>query len=302
MSPHPPREPPPPPPPDPRAGEPLLQVRTAFGLMRIASAAWWRTAEWGALTSLRAGTRVLRAAATGESPASLFADVGHTMRAYVREALEVAEIDVTDGRRREPARHEPAGAPAERDGDAPITIATLRGRGAELLRRSADVHFDEDVHPAYGHILSQLAPDEGRILRLLTTSGPQPCVDVRASRPLKVGSEVVAERLNMLALEAGCRHPEWVETYLDNLCRLALIHRSAAPVADDLRYQVLEAQPEVVAAMEAAGRGRTARASFRLTRLGADFCEICLPRHTAELDELPGDARWEAEGPPSDEP
>jgi hypothetical protein len=54
---------------------------------------------------------------------------------------------------------------------------------------------------------------------------------------------------------------------------------------------VLEAQPEAVEALERAGRGRTVRRSILLTPFGAQFCEACLPLHTAELDALPGGAR-----------
>src|SRR5689334_23538347 len=51
---------------------------------------------------------------------------------------------------------------------------SLRERGEELLRRSADVREDEEGHPAYERILDELLPDEARILRLLHRQGPQP--------------------------------------------------------------------------------------------------------------------------------
>jgi hypothetical protein len=41
---------------------------------------------------------------------------------------------------------------------------------------------------------------------------------------------------------------------------------------------VLEAQPEVLEAMRAAGRGaRTVRRQILLTPFGQDFCSVCLP-------------------------
>src|SRR5438093_1539164 len=67
------------------------------------------------------------------------------------------------------------------------TQTLLRERGAELLRRSADVDLDdEEAHPAYARMLSELAPDEARILRLLVIEGPQPAVDVRTSGPIGI--------------------------------------------------------------------------------------------------------------------
>ena len=60
----------------------------------------------------------------------------------------------------------------------------------------------------------------------------------------------------MIGAEAGCRHLDRVPAYLNNLYRLGLIWFSREPLEDPLRYQVLEAQPEVIEAM----RGRPRRA------------------------------------------
>ena len=166
----------------------------------------------------------------------------------------------------------------------------LRRRGEELLRLSADVHYEEDSHPAYAHILDVMAPDEARILRLLRDRGAQPSVDVRSGGPLGVGvvaTELVAPGLNMIGAEAGCRHLDRVPAYLNNLYRLGLIWFSREQVGDHLRYQVLEAQPEVVEALDEAGRGaRTVRRSIHLTPFGADFCALCIPATTTEFEAL----------------
>jgi hypothetical protein len=69
----------------------------------------------------------------------------------------------------------------------------------------------------------------------------------------------------MIAAEAGCRHPDRVHAYLNNLYRLGLIWFSREPVRDRMRYHVLEAQPEVVAAMRK-GRRTAVRRSVLLTR------------------------------------
>jgi Abortive infection alpha len=101
----------------------------------------------------------------------------------------------------------------------------------------------------------------------------------------------------MIGAEAGCRHTDRtrVQAYLDNLNRLGLIWFSREALDDIQRYQVVEAQPEVIAAMREAGRGRTIRRSIHLTPFGEDFCEMCLPLGTAELDALPGGAVPEAD-------
>ena len=250
-------------------------LRAAPVLARMAATAWIRGLRWGAESSARAYVRLLRSAANGENPAHALQETGSDLRRYARELLGIAdEIEQeADG--------------ADR-GEA--SAATLRERGAELLRLSADVTYEEDSHPAYARILDVMAPDEARILRLLMENGAQPSVDVRSGGPLGVGvvaTEMVAPGLNMIGAEAGCRHLDRVPAYLNNLYRLGLIWFSREQVGDHLRYQVLEAQPEVLAAMEEAGRGaRTTRRSIHLTPFGIDFCDLCIPPTTAEFDAL----------------
>jgi hypothetical protein len=91
----------------------------------------------------------------------------------------------------------------------------------------------------------------------------------------------------MIGPAAGCRHPERIHSYLNNLYRLGLVWFSREPMEDTLRYQVLEAQPEVTEAMEEAGRGKTVRRSIHLTAFGEEWCRVCLPVDTGEIDALP---------------
>jgi hypothetical protein len=227
-----------------RRGDGPLDVLPAAA--RLAASAWLHAAERGVGAALELGSRIARVAIGGREPAA---------PAGPRPSAETPPAP----RKRSDASRE-----------------ALRERGAELLAQSADVAHAEDLHPAYARILENLAPDEARILRLLATGGPQPAADVRRGLPLV--SELVAPGLNMIGAEAGCRHPDRVAAYLDNLNRLGLIWFSRETLRDINRYQVLEAQPEAVAAMGEAGRtSRTVRRSIHLTPFGSDFCEICLP-------------------------
>src|SRR5581483_12202374 len=85
---------------------------------------------------------------------------------------------------------------------------------------------------------------------------------------------------------AGVRYGDRVPSYLNNLYRLGLIWFSREPL-EPSRYQVLEAQPDVLAALRSGRQGRTVRRSIHLTPFGRDFCDTCLPLHTAELEQLP---------------
>lgn len=213
-------------------------LRAAPGMGRIAAATWLRGARSVVDAYARAGTWLARATVEGQLPVPV--------------------------------------SPPSPSATADSSAEALRRRGEELLRESADIELDQDSHPAYMRILDALAPDEGRILRFLAQHGPQPAVDVRSGLPL--ASDLVAQGRTMLAEEAGCRHADRVYAYLNNLHRLGLVWFQREPLKDASAYQVLEAQPEVVEALEEGGRtARTVRRSIVLTPFGVDFCVTCLP-------------------------
>ena len=250
----------------------------APGLARVAFSAWLHTAEWTLRAPARLGGRVARAVG-GESPARLLEETGADLRDLALRLMRSVDPDRDD--------HGPEPAPPDRSG-RDDGGETLRERGAELLRRSADVTYDEEFHPAYARILEVLAPDEARILRLLAKKGAQASVDVRSGLPfVTAGSELVAPGLTMIGAEAGCRHLDRLHAYLNNLYRLGLIWFSRETLQDPTRYQVLEAQPEVIDAMKRGGRlARTIRRSIHLTPFGRDFCRTCLPLDTIEFEAI----------------
>jgi hypothetical protein len=287
------------------------------GLVRIAASAWWRTGTWAAGRSLRASRRVAEAVAAPQKTPALLRDAGEEVR---RVLLTVAAVTELDRRLLDPAS--PTADVARRVAEAlPAVLrptirqevdaatqsmnghdasgAPLRERGEDLLRRSRDVRYEEDAHPAYERMLSEIAPDEARILRLLLLQGPQPSVDVRTGGPIGVvRSQLIAPGLNMIGARAGCRYVERVPSYLNNLYRLGLIWFSHETIRDHLRYQVLEAQPEVLDAIHSVRYAKVVRRSIHLTPFGEDFCRVCLsdtstpimlPEHSAprEADRAP---------------
>jgi len=178
--------------------------------------------------------------------------------------------------------------------EGPDPEEALRARGQALLERSRDVWSEDEGHPAYDQIIDQLAPDEARILLLLLRGGPQPSVDIRTGGPIgMVSSQLVAPGLTMIGPRAGCRYVERVPAYLNNLFRLGLVWFSAEPLADPLPYQVVEAQPDVLAAMHSVRFAKVVRRSIHLTPFGEDFCRATLvgpdevaglPAHQAPAD------------------
>jgi Abortive infection alpha len=151
-------------------------------------------------------------------------------------------------------------------GDQAGRVAALRARRRARLRGRRRAPGDLrrlSRWTLHGKRIEALAPGEARILRLLATRGPQPAVDVRTGIPhVRIASALVAPGLSMIAAETGCRYPERIKPYLNNLYRLGLIWFSREPLRESLPYQVVEAQPEVMGAMRRAGRlGHTSAAA-----------------------------------------
>lgn len=254
-----------------RAPDEALHLLSAgVGLARLTVGASRRIGGWALGASLRLGNRVLRAAIQGETAASLLENAADELREQARDLLGIVDAS---GRI---VGYRNAAAADQRALEARVTSTEqLRAKGAALLETSADVGYEEPFHPAYARILDDLAPDEARILRLLAREGSQPIVDVYSASAFG-GSELIAAELSMVGAEAGCRFMDRVPSYLHNLRRLGLVWVSPREVSHD-RYQVLEAQPDVTAAMRRVGRAKTVRRSLELTPFGFEFARTCLP-------------------------
>jgi hypothetical protein len=263
------------------------------GITRIAARAWMRSAAWTLDSGIRSGRLLARALTDPTTAGELVQEVARDVAEATRTVSDVA-------------RAVSAGVPLPRALlDATVSLSsvvladatprepdvpekTLRERGEELLHRSRDVwSVDDETHPAYARILGDLAPDEARILLLLLRGGPQPSVDVRTGGPIGlVSSALVAPGMSMIGARAGCRYLDEVPAYLNNLFRLGLIWFSREQLEDPMEYQVVEAQPDVLAAMHSVRFAKVVRRSIHLTPFGAGFCKACLV-DPEETDELP---------------
>ncbi|WP_375475482.1 Abi-alpha family protein [uncultured Jatrophihabitans sp.] len=241
-------------------------VRAAPDVARVAAVSAWRVFSWSLGATVASANYVAQRAIDGDPPTAILQDAANDLRNVAWRALGVRE-DI--------APHRPA---PDRAAPKPSTPQDLQRRGTDLLRRSNDVHVVEDTHPAFARILTEITPDEARMLRYLYLEGPQPAIDVRTFRPFGIGSVLIAGGLNMIAEHAGCRNLERSAPYLTNLSRLGLIIFSKEQVTNPQRYQVVEAQPKVTDAMKRAGRmPKTIHRSIQLTEFGQEFVRTCLP-------------------------
>ncbi len=263
-----------------------------------------RAGAWAAVTGVRAGRRAvdvvrhpdhavqlaedLREAAAAITDALTGADhEGDAAAAYDRAHEERHDHAAGHGTRplRPVVRLSGRGPQVVQSSDA-VPVNPLHEAAQELLRQSRDVWTEDRGHPAYARIIEELAPDEARLLVLLVRQGPQPTVDVRTGGLLGlVSSSLVAGRLTMIGAHAGCRYVERVPSYLNNLERLGLIWFPLDPLRDPVEYQVLEAQPDVVAAVASVRRTRIVRRSIHLTPFGEDFCRDGLGLQTSDEEQ-----------------
>lgn len=268
------------------------------GLIRLAATSWVRTAEWSVGASLHGTKALLRAAASpanamqyvaGVAKASaVVADVVRAVSIGVPVPQAVAEVGAAlNGVRQNGA------ARSGQHGDEPdpgltreqAAAESLRQQGEALLMRSRDVWNNEQGHPAYARILQDLAPDEGRILLLFLRDGPQPAVDVRTGGAVGVvSSRLLKSGMTMIGPRAGVRYLDNVPSYLHNLFRLGLIWFSREQLSDPLRYQVLEAQPDVLEVTHSVKHAKIVRRSLHLTPFGEDFCKAVLVRANEHFD------------------
>jgi hypothetical protein len=257
-------------------------VEVLPSLVRISARAWLRAAGWTVGTGLGVAARLARAAVDPDAAAELVVEVREDLRRYAREFLGIADLDEQVHLLMPPSATLSRRGRRNGQGDS----ESLRRLGAELLKQAADVNDNGSTHPAYSRILTELAPDEARILRLLASDGPQPMVDVRATNLIGMGSQLVAQGLNMIGAQSGVRFRDRVPAYLNNLHRLGLIWLSDEPLKDPITYQVLEAQPDVLQAIKDTSRAKSVQRSIRLSPFGEDFCDVCLPLEHDEMEEL----------------
>jgi hypothetical protein len=243
---------------DDREPTPNIGTDSIPGLARVAATSMWRTSGWALRTAVDVNRRLINVALRPDTAPELIDELREAARGFISDGSE----ERTD------------------DPNAP----SLHDQGEELLRRSRDVRYDEQAHPAHERMLSELAPDEARILRLLYEHGPQPSVDVRTGGPIGMfSSHLIAPGLNMIGARAGCRYVERVPSYLNNLHRLGLTWFSRETLRDPHEYQVVEAQPDVLEAMKSVRMAKVVRRSIHLTPFGLDFCHVALGLHPATV-------------------
>lgn len=163
-------------------------------------------------------------------------------------------------------------------GDDPQPLRTAMG---ELLHRSSASNSKEGREYLFGTIISQLVPDEARVLAALAGNRRFAALDVLAKPVGRSQPRVVLANASTVGAAAHIALPENAGTYVTRLHSFGLIELS--PITDDLESQfaALIDDPAVRAARSEAdgkfGSARIVRKSITLSALGREFWEACAP-------------------------
>lgn len=159
----------------------------------------------------------------------------------------------------------------------------LRTAMSELLDRSAGESGGRGREYLFGTIVSQLVPDEARILAALSRGAACAAVDVVAKQVGRSTTRVVLANVSSIGSSAGVAVPENAATYLARLHGFGLIEFGAA--GDDLgtQFTALSSDPAVTAAKarierDKLGSPKIVRKRVSLSPLGREFWSACAPR------------------------
>lgn len=165
--------------------------------------------------------------------------------------------------------------------NAPNDPAPLRTAMNELLNRSVQSSRTSSREYLFGNIVSQLVPDEARVLAALNDRGPFAALDVVAKRG-RGEPHVVLANASTVGAAAGITLPRNTPTYLTRLHSFGLVE--FGPATDELsdQFPQLTDDETVRAARREIERGklgsvRLTRKSVTLSQLGREFWTACAP-------------------------
>jgi hypothetical protein len=165
--------------------------------------------------------------------------------------------------------------------DAGSDPAPLRTAMTELLHRSSESSGGNSREYLFGTIVSQLVPDEARLLAALAGGNTFAAVDVVAKVGRSSGRTVLTNA-STVGAAAGISVPANTATYLNRLLSFGLVEFGVAGDGLADQFELLDDDAGVRGArahIEAAklGSAKVVRKTVTLSPLGRDFWAACAP-------------------------
>jgi Abortive infection alpha len=159
----------------------------------------------------------------------------------------------------------------------------LRRLYVRLLATSMG-QFGDTAHPSFAGVISQITPDEARILCLVSSRRNIPTLTILAANSYSPETwGIIVRHVSKIGLEAGVEYPIRTGFYLDNLVRLHLLNECPVGIfpsdlSEDydrlLKLQDLEKLRHLEKQMRR--EVRFEKSGLYLTEYGASFAEVCI--------------------------
>lgn len=151
----------------------------------------------------------------------------------------------------------------------------------ELLERSLTQTREQAEEDFYSVLLSELVPDEARLLALLSDGAAQAVVHIGTGAPIGPVRTLAVENFSALGRPAQVKLLERMPIYLEHLKALGLLEEGPEDPALEPKYQIIEGLREVrdevdrLRKQSRASSVRLVRRSLRLSALGRQLWEAC---------------------------
>lgn len=181
-------------------------------------------------------------------------------------------------------------APASGGPNAPTDAwrPTIEDTMQELLARSLRNTPAESRHTLHELLVSELVPDEARILSALSDGSSYPLVHIAEPG---VGSyrKVVLENASSVGRAAGVALPDRVHLYVSHLRRLGLVESGPENHSLKDQYEILLTEPKLRETIASIGKGalgpRIIRRTVRISDLGRELWEAACSSEDLGADQ-----------------
>lgn len=149
-----------------------------------------------------------------------------------------------------------------------------------LLDRAVDQNRPQAREAYFRFVLDELLPDEARMLAALADGSAHALIHLGAGPALGGVTHRVLENRSTLPRSAGVAWPDLGPRYIAHLRQLELVETGKEDAGQKTKYEVLEADSLVRAAIERIGkdgglRPRILRRTLKLSDIGRQFWEAC---------------------------
>jgi hypothetical protein len=204
---------------------------------------------------------------------------------FAQRQIERVETRVLSELKERMDRIDPA---PTRAGDAssaalPGQPASLVEHMAMLMEHAAEQTTEQAYEALFRQIIAELVPDEARILGALSDGTAYPMLHVGIGPRVGPTTRRIAENISNIGKPAGVKLLEQVPGYIAHLRALELVESGAEDKDFEIKYQILESDLAIKAAIDQAQPGATTsvrylRRTLRLSDFGRRFWQACIPQ------------------------